>query len=210
MKKVIFYACILNITLLCFCNSCVHYNAPDNFPKQKFFSYLPYKMGDTVSFVSDSQKYVNYLVDIDDQTYWRASDKMDCGKCIDEARREVRLSLLGDTVRVSQIGLVISCSDRAKFVAEVSLRSGNRIECINGKKSCTDFDESCSYMTVFADYGSPWDPDWNPDFNLDLIFQDFVPLLTITNQEGEPVCEIQQDYGLLWYIDCNGVRWKTK
>lgn len=105
MKKLrCFFAIAVTLMLM---QSCESYYVSDNFPKEKFFSYIPYVEGEVLHF-SNGGDTIMLTAKVVQRSYLRGERRCDCG--IETATSSV--NFVNDAM---DLWLTIACYDRQRF-----------------------------------------------------------------------------------------------
>lgn len=162
---------------------CDKYLVPDNFPKEDFYSYAPYQVGDTVHFAAEgADSTLTFIVEGVYNEYYRGERNCKCGK--ENAYQEIKFS--------QGLFLLITCSDRAKF--RVSL-----------------YTEYNPNIDIDASYNVNYSKDediWAESYDETKIFKHFTEELTLY-QSDEPAAKIKKKEGILWFTTSDGTTWNV-
>ncbi|MBO4690915.1 MAG: hypothetical protein J5621_08600 [Paludibacteraceae bacterium] len=187
MKTRLFFAALCAVTL----SSCNLYYVPDDFPKEEFYSYAPYKKGDVIQFVnSNNDKLVFQIAEVQ-ESYLRGKKGCKCGK--EQIYKDVTFSKEGvnEDGKEETFVLSLSCIDRNIF--NVSLRSYAQ-----------------SYeLNAFYEAGNRDEDIWARSFDNYKIFKSFADEIVLT-QEDKPAAKVKKGQGLLWFVDETGRTWTAE
>lgn len=178
MKKSLFLAFFG--VVLC---SCDQYLVPDDFPKEEFYSYAPYHLSDTVSFIAEDGATCIFVVSEVTEYYHRGERNCKCGK--ESVEKYVALS--DSESKELKYEFMLSCTDRALF------------------NICLWANASQAYQALYTvDY--PDEDIWAKSFDNTKIFKDFLDEITLS-QNGKPAALIKKNTGIVCFVDSQGNKW---
>ena len=177
------YLLALAAIVICGCDA---YLVPDDFPKEEFYSYAPYQLGQTVRFVSNEDT-LYYTVSGISEDYDRRTKKCDCGK--EHVSKYVTFSQ-PDSERNEDWILSVNCTDRAIF--SVSIYS---------------YEAQSPFATYEVNYGN--ENIWSRSFDNSKIFKSFADEIILT-QEDNPSAKLKKGEGVLWFVEATGRTWKAE
>ncbi len=133
---------------------CDKYLVPDNFPKEDFYSYAPYQVGDTVRFAAEgADSTLTFIVEGVYKDYYRGEKHCKCGK--EGAYQDIYFN--------QGLRLSVYCIDRAKF--SVSLHTPHTID--------------ASYIVDYSD-----EDIWAESYDETKIFKSFVDEITLLQDDN--------------------------
>ena len=174
---------VLIFTLLIVLSGCTNrYFVPDDFPKEDFFSYIPYLQGDVLKFASTDNAIKQFTITALDNHYVRGNKNCDCGK-----ETVSKYAILSNDKE--ELELWICCTDRAIF--EVSLKS-NISNSLDAK-----------YETNYTS-----EDIWSKSYDNTKIFDDFTDNI-ILSQSGKAMAQIAKNEGIVCFSDTDGETWRS-
>lgn len=179
MKKTIYFICLF--IGLCSCSN-IYNSFPDNFPKDKFFSYLPYEQEQSLVYFN-GEDTLELTVNLNHHVYDRMEPNLGCFDCIMESAYSI-VKLMNDTIL-----LTISCSCTERTFFDIFLKERK----LHIGSTCQD---TILRETVLDKY------NYKQKKMSDDIFNQFTEEIVLFGG-----AKVKQNIGLVSFTDRNGTQW---